>query len=91
MAPARWDSHEVCSRVCALVSATKGDLVALRDQPVTRDAARGASADLRQWGICLLGPIALLLLLELGKLVDRHLGDRPREDGAQSEHAALVV
>jgi Ca2+-transporting ATPase len=27
----------------------------------------------RQWGICLLGPIALLLLLELGKLVDRHL------------------
>ena len=30
----------------------------------------------RQWGICLLGPIALLLLLELGKLVDRHAGRR---------------
>jgi Ca2+-transporting ATPase len=28
----------------------------------------------RQWGICLLGPIALLLLLELGKLVDRRFG-----------------
>jgi Ca2+-transporting ATPase len=28
----------------------------------------------RQWGICLLGPIALLLLLELGKLVERRLG-----------------
>jgi Ca2+-transporting ATPase len=28
----------------------------------------------RQWGICLLGPIALLLLLELGKLIDRHFG-----------------
>jgi Ca2+-transporting ATPase len=26
----------------------------------------------RQWGICLLGPIALLGLLELGKLIDRH-------------------
>jgi Ca2+-transporting ATPase len=25
----------------------------------------------RQWGICLLGPIALLALLELGKLIDR--------------------
>ena len=30
----------------------------------------------RQWGICLLGPIVLLLLLELGKLVDRHFGER---------------
>jgi P-type Ca2+ transporter type 2C len=30
----------------------------------------------RQWGICLLGPIALLLLLELGKLVDRRFGQR---------------
>jgi Ca2+-transporting ATPase len=30
----------------------------------------------RQWGICLLGPIALLLLLELGKLVDRRVGER---------------
>jgi Ca2+-transporting ATPase len=28
----------------------------------------------RQWGICLLGPIALLGLLELGKLIDRHFG-----------------
>ena len=28
----------------------------------------------RQWGICLLGPIALLALLELGKLVDRRVG-----------------
>src|SRR6516165_8770128 len=27
----------------------------------------------RQWGICLLGPIALLALLELGKLIDRHI------------------
>ena len=27
----------------------------------------------RQWGICLLGPIALFLLLELGKLAERHL------------------
>jgi hypothetical protein len=27
----------------------------------------------RQWGICLLGPIALLLLLELGKLIDRRV------------------
>jgi hypothetical protein len=25
----------------------------------------------RQWGVCLLGPIALLALLELGKLIDR--------------------
>jgi Ca2+-transporting ATPase len=28
----------------------------------------------RQWGICLLGPIVLLLLLELGKLIDRRVG-----------------
>jgi magnesium-transporting ATPase (P-type) len=28
----------------------------------------------RQWGICLLGPIVLLLLLELGKLIDRRFG-----------------
>jgi Ca2+-transporting ATPase len=28
----------------------------------------------RQWGICLLGPIALLALLELGKFVDRRFG-----------------
>jgi Ca2+-transporting ATPase len=28
----------------------------------------------RQWGICLLGPIMLLLLLELGKLIDRRVG-----------------
>jgi len=31
----------------------------------------------RQWGICLLGPIALLLLLELGKLADRRLNRDP--------------
>ncbi len=31
----------------------------------------------RQWGICLLGPIALLILLELGKLADRHLSHHP--------------
>jgi Ca2+-transporting ATPase len=31
----------------------------------------------RQWGICLLGPIALLALLELGKLIDRHMGGEP--------------
>jgi P-type Ca2+ transporter type 2C len=30
----------------------------------------------RQWGICLLGPIALLLLLEVGKFVDRRIGQR---------------
>ena len=30
-----------------------------------------ASLTSRQWGICLLGPIALLALLELGKLIDR--------------------
>jgi Cation transporter/ATPase, N-terminus len=30
----------------------------------------------RQWGICLLGPIALLLLLELGKFVDRRFGQQ---------------
>ena len=34
----------------------------------------------RQWGICLLGPIVLLALLELAKLVDRRTGqqDEPR-------------
>jgi Ca2+-transporting ATPase len=37
----------------------------------------------RQWGICLLGPIAFLALLELGKLVDRRLGDRAEENRAQ--------
>jgi Ca2+-transporting ATPase len=37
----------------------------------------------RQWGICLLGPIAFLALLELGKLIDRRLGDRADGDGAQ--------
>jgi Ca2+-transporting ATPase len=31
----------------------------------------------RQWGICLLGPIALLALLELGKLIDRHVSRQP--------------
>jgi Ca2+-transporting ATPase len=30
-----------------------------------------ASLTSRQWGICLLGPIALLALLELGKLIER--------------------
>jgi Ca2+-transporting ATPase len=30
----------------------------------------------RQWGICILGPIALLALLELGKLIDRHMSRR---------------
>jgi Ca2+-transporting ATPase len=28
----------------------------------------------RQWGICLLGPLAFLVLTELGKLYDRHAG-----------------
>jgi hypothetical protein len=28
----------------------------------------------RQWGICLLGPLAFLVLAEIGKLVDRHYG-----------------
>jgi Ca2+-transporting ATPase len=41
----------------------------------------------RQWGICLLGPIALLTLLELGKLIDRHVSHR-REPGAASEERA---
>jgi Ca2+-transporting ATPase len=36
----------------------------------------------RQWGICVLGPIALLLLLELGKLIDRHAGGRAEPDSA---------
>jgi Ca2+-transporting ATPase len=36
----------------------------------------------RQWGICLLGPIALLLLLELGKLIDRRI-DRPHDEPAR--------
>ena len=31
----------------------------------------------RQWGVCLLGPLALLALLELGKLIDRHVNQRP--------------
>ncbi|HEY2650573.1 MAG TPA: HAD-IC family P-type ATPase [Solirubrobacteraceae bacterium] len=31
----------------------------------------------RQWGICLLGPIALFLLLELGKVADRRFGHDP--------------
>ncbi len=30
----------------------------------------------RQWGICLLGPIVFLALTELGKLYDRHAGQR---------------
>jgi hypothetical protein len=34
-----------------------------------------AALTTRQWGICLLGPIALLALLELGKLADRRFGD----------------
>jgi P-type Ca2+ transporter type 2C len=29
-----------------------------------------------QWGICLLGPIIYVALVELGKLVDRHTGER---------------
>jgi P-type Ca2+ transporter type 2C len=37
-----------------------------------------ASLTSRQWGICLLGPIALLALLELGKLIDRR-ASRERE------------
>jgi Ca2+-transporting ATPase len=40
------------------------------------------SLSTRQWGICLLGPIALLLLLELGKLADRRLGGASEGDGA---------
>jgi Ca2+-transporting ATPase len=31
----------------------------------------------RQWGICLLGPVVLLVVLELGKLIDRHVGPQP--------------
>jgi Ca2+-transporting ATPase len=31
----------------------------------------------RQWGICLLGPIVLLALLELGKLIERRLDPPP--------------
>jgi Ca2+-transporting ATPase len=30
-----------------------------------------------QWGICLLGPIVFLAVAELGKLLDRHTGQRP--------------
>jgi hypothetical protein len=36
----------------------------------------------RQWGICLLGPIALLALLELGKLIDRRISRRPEPHAA---------
>ena len=36
----------------------------------------------RQWGICLLGPIALLGLLELGKFIERRI-DRPRDEPAR--------
>jgi P-type Ca2+ transporter type 2C len=36
-----------------------------------------ASLTSGQWGICLLGPVALLALLELGKLIDRH-ASRPQ-------------
>jgi Ca2+-transporting ATPase len=39
----------------------------------------------RQWGICILGPIALLALLELGKLIDRHVGA-----GAESRSAPAI-
>lgn len=34
----------------------------------------------RQWGVCLLGPLALLALLELGKLLDRRFGSRQGGD-----------
>jgi Ca2+-transporting ATPase len=37
----------------------------------------------RQWGICLLGPIALLGLLELGKVIQRRT-DRPRDEPARA-------
>jgi Ca2+-transporting ATPase len=37
----------------------------------------------RQWGICLLGPIALLALLELGKLVDRRVNPAVSEPDAE--------
>jgi Ca2+-transporting ATPase len=36
----------------------------------------------RQWGICLLGPIALLALLELGKLIDRRVSHQPEPRAA---------
>jgi Ca2+-transporting ATPase len=36
-----------------------------------------AALSSRQWGICLLGALVLLALLECGKLADRHLGRRP--------------
>jgi Ca2+-transporting ATPase len=32
-----------------------------------------------QWGICLLGPIVFLAVAELGKLIDRRTGTRPRQ------------
>ncbi|MBS1891845.1 MAG: HAD-IC family P-type ATPase [Actinobacteria bacterium] len=42
----------------------------------------------RQWGICLLGPIALLALLELGKLIDRRVGPPPNPHPTSEETAA---
>ena len=42
----------------------------------------------RQWGICLLGPIALLALLELGKLIDRRFSRRPEPGAASVEGSA---
>jgi Ca2+-transporting ATPase len=48
-----------------------------------------ASLTSRQWGVCLLGPIALLALLELGKLIERHLGAQAA--GSAGEPSAPVA
>ena len=40
-----------------------------------------------QWGICLLGPIVYLALVELGKLFDR----RSEGEGEKEESAAPLV
>jgi hypothetical protein len=46
----------------------------------------------RQWGICLLAPIALLRLLELGKLIDRRVGARPEARSAPGiQDQALIA
>jgi P-type Ca2+ transporter type 2C len=45
-----------------------------------------------QWGICLLGALAFLGFVELGKLLDRNLGeDGPAEDGAGDVRPAPSV
>ncbi len=41
----------------------------------------------RQWGICLLGPIALLAFLEMGKLIDRHVTEHA--EPPRVSHATL--